>query len=161
MSIELAVLLGFVAHMVGDYVFQSDWMAAEKTRRWPPAISHGLVYAIPFLPILWLSAAPSYALVLAMATIAFTHIPIDHWRLARYVCWAKNQLAPARWRHRWDEHVSGTGYHVNVAADPYQLEPECYAQQKPPWMSVWLMIAADNTIHVTINTAALWWALSR
>lgn len=188
MTPALAVVLGFLAHFVGDYVLQSDYMAAEKTKAWPPAVQHGLLYAVPFLPILWVSDAPLWALVLAMAVIAGTHIPIDHWRLARHVGWAKNQMAPARWRHRWDDHVATTGYHAENTGDGGlytvvetagtsvdgvslmrgdrvltrgQRNPRCSAQAKPVWMSVWLMIITDNTIHVTINTAALLWAVTR
>ena len=38
-----------LAHMVGDYVIQSDWMASEKTKRWWPAIAHGVSYGVPFV----------------------------------------------------------------------------------------------------------------
>ena len=173
MSPEMAVVLGLIAHGWGDYILQSDYMANEKTAHWSPAIQHGLVYAVPFLPILWTSGAPAWALAVAMAVIAGTHIPIDHWRLARYVIWAKNQIAPRSdyagqfpggWRHPWDSHVSGTGYHVETGAFAPGKEWDyirCYTQSKPAWMSTWLMFIADNTIHVTINTAALWWAVTR
>ncbi len=30
-----------LAHLVGDYLIQSDWMATEKVKRWWPAIVHG------------------------------------------------------------------------------------------------------------------------
>jgi hypothetical protein len=169
MSPEMAVLLGFTAHLVGDYLLQSDYMAAEKTQHWKPAVQHGLLYAVPFLPILWVSSAPVWALVVAMAAIAGTHIPIDHYRLARYVVWLKNQWAPRSWRHRWDDHVSATGYHGGLDGlwdlDSASTFPgdwkDCERQQKPIWMAVWLMILADNTIHVCLNTAALWWAVTR
>ena len=29
-----------LAHALGDYVVQSDWMAAEKTQRHGPALAH-------------------------------------------------------------------------------------------------------------------------
>ena len=31
-----------LAHLVGDYVVQSDWMALNKTARWSPAIAHAV-----------------------------------------------------------------------------------------------------------------------
>ncbi|WP_418061720.1 DUF3307 domain-containing protein [Pimelobacter simplex] len=125
--------LGIVlAHLVGDYLIQSDWMALEKTKRWVPAIAHGLTYTLPYLLITQSIAA--------LAVIAGTHIVIDHYRLARHVIWAKNLLSPKRYRHPWAE-CSGTGYH----------------ESRPAWMAVWLMIIADNTIHLVINAAAVWW----
>jgi hypothetical protein len=40
-----------LAHLAGDYLLQSDWMATQKVRRWWPAVVHGLTYLLPFLLI--------------------------------------------------------------------------------------------------------------
>ena len=37
-----------VAHLVGDYLFQSDWMAQRKTKSSLPAMAHALTYTVPF-----------------------------------------------------------------------------------------------------------------
>lgn len=121
-----------LAHLAGDYLIQSDWMAAEKTKRWWPAVAHGLSYTLPYLLV---TQSP-----LALAVIAGTHIVIDHWRLARHVCWVKNQLAPERYRSKWSDCI-GTGYPAD----------------KAPFMAVWLMIIADNTLHLAINAASVLW----
>lgn len=118
-----------VAHAVGDYVLQSDWMANEKTKRSVAALAHVGAYALPFLLL-----SPS---LLALVVIVGTHFAIDRWRLARYVVWAKNWLGPNR---PWSECI-GTGYPVS----------------RPPWLAVWLLIIADNVMHVLINGAALRW----
>jgi hypothetical protein len=121
------------AHALGDYVLQSDWMASEKTRRPLAAWVHATVYTMVF--IAWFHPG-----VLAALTILWTHCAIDHWRLARFVVFAKNFLAP-RWRWwRWEE-CSETGYH----------------RDRPAWLAVWLLIIADNVMHVLINAAALRW----
>lgn len=127
--IALWILL---AHLVGDYLIQSDWMANEKTKRWWPAVAHGITYMIPYALI---TQSP-----IALAVIAGTHILIDHYRLARHVAWIKNQLAPKAFRYTWAD-GKATGY----------------ASDKPAWMAVWLMIIADNTIHLLINAAAIIW----
>jgi len=119
-----------LAHLVGDYVLQSDWMANEKTKRWFPAWAHAVTYGLPFLLV---TQSP-----LALAVIVVTHAVIDHYRLARHLVWVKNFLAPRSYWHPWAE-CSGTGYH----------------QDRPPWMTVWLMIIADNTAHLLINVAAV------
>lgn len=113
-----------VAHMVGDYLLQSDWMATEKTKRSIPALCHVLTYSLPFLFL-----NPS---LLAMLVILVTHFFIDRFRLARYVGWIKN----GPWQP-----LTSTGY----------------ADDKPLWMSVWLLIITDNVLHVLINGAALRW----
>jgi hypothetical protein len=119
-----------LAHLVGDYILQSDWMANEKTKRWFPAWAHAVTYGLPFL---FVTQSPA-----ALAVIVVTHAVIDHYRLARHVVWVKNFTAPRGWWHPWSE-CSGTGYH----------------KDRPPWMAVWLMIIADNTIHLLINVAAV------
>lgn len=125
----LGVLL---AHLVGDYLLQSHWMAQHKTSRWWPAVAHALTYTLPYLLV---TRSP-----VALATIATTHAVIDRYRLARHLVWLKNQLAPRHARAPWHE-SSATGYPADT----------------PPWLAVWLMIIADNTLHLLINTAAVVW----
>lgn len=120
-----------VFHAIGDYITQSDWMAQQKTKSIVPAAAHALVYTLPFLLL-----EPSWE---ALGFIAGTHFVIDHWRLARYICWAKNFLAPpSAWPKPWSA-CKATGYN-----------PE-----SPPFLAVWLMIIADNVMHVCCNAYAL------
>jgi len=119
-----------VAHLVGDYALQSDWMAGEKTASSGPAATHALTYALPFL---FITDSPQ-----ALIVICLTHFVIDRWRLARFICYAKNYLAPRRYWHSWSD-CSGTGYH----------------NSRPPWLATWLLIITDNTMHLICNAAAL------
>lgn len=121
-----------LCHFVGDYLIQSNWMANEKTRRWLPAIAHGVTYTLPFA--LLTRSVP------ALLVICVTHVLIDHYRLARHVVWVKNQLAPRAYRYSWSD-----------------AGPSGYGADAPAWLAVWLMIVADNTMHVLINYAALRW----
>lgn len=135
-----------LAHLFGDYVCQSDWMATEKTSAHLPAAAHAVTYAACFLPLT--------RSVRALAVIGGTHFVIDRWRLARHVVWLKNQAAPARHRYPWS-HARATGYHDERC--PPGCDPVKCPRGKPPWMSVWLMIVADNSMHLLINR----WALTR
>jgi hypothetical protein len=102
-------------------------MATEKTKGHFAATMHALVYSLPFIVLV-----PS---PVAWFTIFSTHEIIDRYRLARYICWAKNWLGPNRpWRE-----CTKTGY------------PE----GRPDWLAVWLMIFADNILHIVINGMAL------
>lgn len=121
-----------LCHLLGDYITQSHWMATEKTKRWWPAWAHAITYGMPFV---LLTRSP-----LALAVIVVTHAVIDHYRLARHIVWVKNFLAPrSHWRP-WSE-CSTTGY----------------PQDTPPWLAVWLMIIADNSMHLAINAGAVLW----
>jgi len=106
-------------------------MANEKTKRSLAAAVHALTYALPFL---LLTTSPA-----ALAVIAGTHFVIDRWRLARFVVFAKNFLAPSRTWPTW-ERCQGTGYD----------------KDRPPFLAVWLLIIADNVLHVLINALAIW-----
>jgi len=125
-------------------------MATEKTKRWWPAIAHAVTYGLPFLAI---TRNP-----VALAIIVATHAVIDRYRLARHVVWAKNHLGP--WRR-----TLAAEFGHDRAYDWHRPVPawsECtatgYPPDTPPWLAVWLMIIADNTLHLLINSAALWWA---
>jgi hypothetical protein len=119
-----------ILHLVGDYVTQSDWMANEKTKSHGPALVHAAVYSLPFLLL-----QPSAT---ALVVILWSHFVIDRYRLARFVVYAKNWLAPRHYWYAWAD-CAGTGYH----------------KDRPAWLAVWLMIAADNTLHLAINHLAL------
>lgn len=119
-----------VAHAIGDYVLQSDWMATEKTKQNLAAAIHASTYTLPFLFL----EASGWALFV----IAWSHYFIDRYRLARYVVWFKNFSAPPGFNPSWEQ-CKATGY----------------PPDRPPWMTVWLMIIADNVLHVLCNGLAL------
>lgn len=119
-----------IAHMFGDYLLQSDWMAQEKRKNMLAAATHAATYTLPFLFVT--QSIP------ALAVICLTHLIIDHLGLARYLVYAKNFLAPKRYWYKWED-CKGTGYHKN----------------SPPHMSIWLMIISDNALHLLINMLAV------
>lgn len=118
-----------LAHLVGDYVLQSQPMADRKAGEWRWALLHALIYTVPFLV---LTQDPR-----ALLVICATHAVIDHYRLA------------ARWVafYGTGTRVGGLWAKWNVSTEPV-----------PPFLSVWLTIIVDNTFHLAINAAALAWA---
>ncbi len=105
-----------ICHLVGDYVLQTDWMAKNKTSSMFAAVVHSFFYALPFVLITGLSWA--------LLVIFFTHILIDHYRLAGVIMrlkqWSRQHAAPPS---------SGAPADINLM----------------------LHIVIDNTIHLTIN----------
>lgn len=118
-----------VSHLIGDYLLQSHWMATNKQHAYTPALIHGAMYSIPF----WFLTDSSF---LALLFIVATHFLVDHYALAKYVVFVKNCLAPEL--PVWKE-CKATGYPADV----------------PSWLSVWLLIIADNTIHLILNAVAI------
>lgn len=117
-----------LAHLVGDYILQSHWMATEKTKRLKPAVIHGVLYTLPFIFI-----TQSWA---ALTIICVTHIIIDRYRLAKYVVYLKNKIAP---KDKRNNELTATGFPSDT----------------PIWLSTWLLIIVDNTIHLLINVIAI------
>jgi hypothetical protein len=71
-----------------------------------------------------------------------SHIVIDRTKAARYVAWMTNWFGPF-----WQR--------------PYRPKPwaACratgYDPDLPVWLSTWLLIAVDNTLHVTVNALCI------
>lgn len=40
------LMLAFVGHLVGDYVFQTDWMAENKKTKTLPCLIHSAIWAV-------------------------------------------------------------------------------------------------------------------
>lgn len=121
-----------LAHLVGDYILQSHWMATEKTKRSLAAAVHALTYAFPFM---FISTS-----VPALLFIVVTHFIIDRWRLARFVVRYKN----------WQYGPPFTPIEIYATDTGYPADT-------PPWLAVWLLIIADNTLHLVCNGIALKW----
>jgi hypothetical protein len=119
-----------VAHAVGDYVLQSDWMVQEKTTRTLAATVHVVFYTLPFL---FITQNP-----VTLAIIAGGHFVIDRWRIARHVVWLKNWPWPGS--RPWSECVE-TGFPPTT----------------PVWLSTWLLIIVDNILHVITNGLAIYY----
>ncbi len=117
-----------IAHFVGDYILQSDWMVREKSHRWLAALVHVIFYTLPFL---FLTTNP-----VTLAVIAGTHMVIDRFRLARHLIWIKNYPWPGS--KPWSE-CKETGF------DEYVTN----------YQAAWLLIIVDNTVHILINGAAI------
>jgi hypothetical protein len=87
----VSVLAGFlVAHMVGDYLFQTDWQARNKrggltgggvARR--ALIAHVTSYTLAFLPVfIWIASDLDAAWALVAAVLIFLpHLVIDDGRI--------------------------------------------------------------------------------
>lgn len=127
-----------IAHLVGDYILQSDWMANNKKQgthplAWWICLGHVIWYTVPFL---FLTQD-----ILVLLVIGAGHFLIDYLSLARWVIFAKNNvLAPTNRATAWAD-TNGTGYPAD----------------RPIWLTTWLLIITDNTLHLITNYAALRW----
>ncbi len=74
-----------ILHLLGDYLFQNDWIATNKTKNtfkgWIACLIHIILYSTPFLLI---------GSVNAVICIAITHFLIDKFRIETYIIKLKN-----------------------------------------------------------------------
>ena len=90
----VSLLAGFlVAHMVGDYLFQTDWQARHKRKKltenpmaFRALVSHVSTYTLAFVPpLIWIGANTSAGVaVLAAVLIFIPHLIVDDGRLVRF-----------------------------------------------------------------------------
>jgi hypothetical protein len=89
-----SVLAGFfVAHMVGDYLLQTDWQARHKLgglgrdgRARRALLSHVATYTLAFVPaFIWIGDELSIGwAVLAAALVALPHLIVDDGRIISF-----------------------------------------------------------------------------
>ena len=117
------IALGFLFHLIGDYLLQNDWMATNKTKNTIVALIHASLYSFLFFFITDIEC---------FLVLSVSHFFIDRFRLAQYWIMLVN----------WNWQSKNFGYD----------------NDKPLWMSVWLMIIIDNTIHLLINTICIYFS---
>ena len=75
-------MIQLIAHLFGDFVFQTDWMAENKGKfnriGWLSCIIHCMVYTLPFLLI-----TLDWSKILL---IFLSHFIVDKFRLAFHYC---------------------------------------------------------------------------
>ncbi|WP_289137031.1 DUF3307 domain-containing protein [uncultured Brevibacillus sp.] len=65
-----------VAHLIGDYMFQTEWMAKYKAQRWLPLLAHCMVYTAIISLIAYLFI-PGGLSVWAVLFVFVTHVILD------------------------------------------------------------------------------------
>ena len=164
-----------LCHLFGDFFLQSDWMALNKSKRSWPCLVHVCLYALPFLLL-----THSWK---ALAIIAGTHFIIDRFGVARYLIWLKNHLdlhgfPPWKLCSRtgyFDERTedeftvnftTALSQSGNVVVPPKEFDEKMDLLQaymaakkthapRPLFITVWLTIIADNSLHLFFNFLAL------
>lgn len=89
------------AHLVGDWLLQTEWMAVEKRQNWRALVSHVAVYHVVIIAVLGyrfgFGDARIYAVV---AVLALTHAFLDRqWPVVRImrVLRISVQRPPEKW----------------------------------------------------------------
>lgn len=80
-------LLYLACHLVGDFAFQSAWMAMEKGKSWEVLFYHSATYTAPFIFTGYLLDHPFS--ILCCSLICGSHVLIDatkaRWKLIKHI----------------------------------------------------------------------------
>lgn len=139
LMVAALAFFGFLGHLVGDYVIQTGWMAANKAKPLllvdigsPPSVDDSGLQAITSHALTW-----AFSVFLFMVTPALFAFGRDAWAQTAWACialgaihWVQDRRTPVIWLMK------------RMGKDPGQL---------------WLLIVFDNTLHLLeILGAAVW-----
>jgi hypothetical protein len=138
------MLQQLLIHGIGDYIFQSDYMAMNKSKKSIPCLIHILIYTSLFLFL-----TTSWK---ALLVIGGTHYLIDRYPIIiRRLIWLKNHINP-KLQYVPFKYCGATGYYDDFT--PSNVVINGYSQRFN-YITIWLYIITDNLLHLTINFLAL------
>lgn len=89
-----SIALFFIAgHMIGDYVFQTQWISDRKLIRWDVRTLHVVLYALAFVPVPILAGMSIAAGSTFLLAVAVPHWIVDCRRWASPNPWQSKPLA--------------------------------------------------------------------
>lgn len=102
-----------IAHLIGDYLLQTEWMANYKAERWGPLLAHCLVYTavIAIFAFLWIPGGLS---VWGILLVFGSHVFID--RRTPVALWYKKVMRVTDDRSKWLMIMADQIFHLIILA---------------------------------------------
>lgn len=100
-----------VAHLIGDFLLQTGWMAKNKATKWAPLFAHVVVYTVVVTIAGWLAGGIS---VWAIALIFASHVLLDHKGFIGW--WARQIQSIHRPSDAWVLIMTDQVFHVIILA---------------------------------------------
>jgi hypothetical protein len=140
-----------LAHVFGDYLLQSDWMALNKSKRSLPCFIHVVIYTSVFL---LLTTSWKALLVIGVFHFIFDRFPV----IIRRLIWFKNHLGPG-FKFVPFNKCEVTGYYDNILNEvtnkPFTVDLVNGYGPRLNYITIWLYIITDNALHLLTNYLAL------
>lgn len=143
-----------VAHFVGDFLCQSDWMAINKSKLWDALALHVVVYSAVLFSIVWLALGLQPNTGLDYAALG---VFINVNAVAHFVQDAITSRITAR---LWFFKYVGGGWIRVEAKHAQRAEILCEPWEQRGGNRHWFFVAigADQLLHyVTLFVTAGWW----
>ncbi|USG63289.1 DUF3307 domain-containing protein [Brevibacillus ruminantium] len=102
-----------IAHLIGDYLLQTEWMAKYKAERWWPLLAHCFVYTlvVGLISFLWLPTALSWWAILL---IFVSHVLMD--RRGFVFFWYRRVMRVTDDRNKWLMIMVDQTFHLIILA---------------------------------------------
>lgn len=101
----------FVGHLIGDFLFQTGWMAKYKATKWGPLLAHAVVYTVVVALIGWAFGGIS---AWAIALIFISHVLLDRRGFVSW--WSRRIQGVVRPADAWVTVVADQVFHVIMLA---------------------------------------------
>lgn len=98
-----------VGHLIGDFLFQTGWMARYKATKWGPLLTHVVVYTLVVTLVGWWSGGLS---VWAIVLIFVSHIVLDHKGFVGW--WSRHVQSVTRPTDAWVTIMADQVFHVII-----------------------------------------------
>lgn len=100
----------FLSHLIGDYLFQTSWMAAYKKDRWTALLTHCFIYTLTVSCIAFFAFGGLS--LFAILFIFVTHVVIDKQYIVQW--WVQNVMKPPASEQKWLTIVVDQIFHLIV-----------------------------------------------
>lgn len=102
----------FIAHLIGDFLFQTKWMAEHKHNRWLPLLSHVSIYTAVLGTVAWFGFGGLSMLQLGF--IFITHVILD--RRTFVTWWTRTVMRDVDDSVGWLKVITDQVFHLIVIA---------------------------------------------
>jgi len=102
----------FIAHLIGDFLFQTSWMSMHKASRWIPLLVHCCVYTLTVSIVAWFAFGGLS--LLAISFIFVTHIILDRRTFVQW--WVRTIMRAKGPESKWLSIVADQIFHLLVLA---------------------------------------------
>ncbi|WP_235827899.1 DUF3307 domain-containing protein [Brevibacillus migulae] len=102
-----------LAHLIGDYLLQTEWMAKYKAERWKPLLTHCFVYTLVVAVVAFLFI-PGGLSWWAIGFIFVTHVILDRRGFISF--WYKRVMGVTDDRNKWLMIMADQIFHLVILA---------------------------------------------
>lgn len=105
MTVEYQIIIILFVHWVADFLFQTKWMAENKSSQWYPLLAHTITYTFIF----WIAGLTAYIIKnRGMASIDYLHI--FEFVVITFICHTITDYFTSRWTKRLREQEKYYGF---------------------------------------------------